>query len=244
MFELVGDRRIRNLLTVGLVTAGHVILLGLAITANISIPLYPKVAALDIEIVELEPDPPSGAPQRPEPDAPMRDAEPIPRRAASSPMIREPDSEPPDQTEFQPTLEVLTQVEPAPLEPSVDQAPPPGSIAPDEIAQALQHFNCRKLTPHPNENCPKPDPFAVADARQARAEAHLNPMPVIAFNQQNAAERFFSKQGRNPHMFPGMDADLFADPMPKGSYDAERIRNGLAPTWDRELRDALETPAN
>ena len=244
MFELVGDPRIRNLLAVGLVTVGHVILLGLAITAKISIPLNPKIAALDIEIVALEQDPPPEAPSLPDPDPepepPVIEAEPIPPRAAPSPIVDQQDSAPAKQTDPQPALEVLTQLDPAPLAPNTDQAPPAGTIAPDEIAQALQRLNCLKLTLHPDEACPKPDPFAVAEALQKRTDERLNPMPMIAFDQQNAAERFFSKQSSNPHMFPGMDADLFADPMPKGSYDAERIRNGLAPTWDRELRDALD----
>lgn len=256
MSEFLGNSRVRNLIILVLVTLVHTALFALVLKARFHRPDHPNLPALNIEIAELEPERSTDPVREPEPP-PEREALrsepvpepvpiPVPEPVPSSMPARELSeparpSETPlsnDNTRQRPA--VLTQLDPAQI--ATDAAPDgqANRIGPAETAKVLQHFRCQNFTSRPDQACPKPDPFDVAEARQTRAAARRDPIPVIAIHAQNTLEQFFSRQDRDPHMFPGMDADLFSDPMAAGSHNAARIRNGQAPIWDRDLEATLK----
>lgn len=105
-----------------------------------------------------------------------------------------------------------------------------------EVAAVLRRLSCQRLTRKPNEDCPKSDPFADADARTIRESSAHNPRPLSFDIHMNAAEAFSAKQKQARHMFPGMDADMFVDTLPPGAYQADRIRNGQEPLWNEDMR--------
>lgn len=64
-----------------------------------------------------------------------------------------------------------------------------------------------------------------------------------AFGPQSAIEQWAARNsGFQPTSIFGEDNSIFIDPMADGAYNAQRIRNGETPIWDRgmerELRDA------
>jgi len=204
----------------------------------------PSIDVVEIEFADFPPEPPPIAQPVPDP-IPVIEVE-----ASPPPRLEAPEPEPPapspaaeveqaspetDATE----LDVLTQLAPAPEE---ERASPqtseetPDRIDTERVAQALRLMSCQSLVRDKDETCPDQNPFDRAEALAAREHAANNPAPVAIFDNQNAAERFFSNQKRDRHMFPGMDADLFSDPLPPGAYNADRIRSGREPLWSEEMK--------
>ena len=116
------------------------------------------------------------------------------------------------------------------------------TIGTDQIAAAMRRAACQTLTQRRETECEPPNPFDQAEAVSSREDSQRAPILIAVFDQQNATERFFSRQNRQRHMFPGMDADLFAAPSAPGAADAARIRSGQAPRWSDEKKRGFTAP--
>ncbi len=223
------------------VTLAHAVILAFVATMPPSSIKTEKVAVLNVELVER---PSAPAPEIAPIDAPPDKTDPhsqLPAQVtASEPVQPATGVEHPNSNAD--GLDILTSLEPG----MGDQPVPSAStgtgtndsktIDERQIAQALRLFSCQRLTRARDEDCPKPDPFAVAEALDARQQAALDPQQIPAFNQENAAEQFFSRQKQARHMFPGMDADMFGDTLPSGTYTASRIREGREPLWSEDMK--------
>ncbi len=108
--------------------------------------------------------------------------------------------------------------------------------------QALHRVRCRKLAEKPDPACPKGDPFY--EQEQLAALRNAPPVRKIGVGPRgpgNYAEAFLAKnRGFPPKMLNGEDNSIFIEPMRKGAYNAQRIRNGEAPIWSRDLQRDLE----
>ncbi|MEM7329021.1 MAG: hypothetical protein AAF437_09795 [Pseudomonadota bacterium] len=113
-------------------------------------------------------------------------------------------------------------------------------IPPDRLAAVLQQLDCQRFSSEREDRCETGDPFAVAAASMARQTAAPQaPILMGDFGPKTLLEGFMSQKDRDPYLMPGMSADLFTEGMAKGSYNAQRIRNGKAPIWDDEIERAL-----
>ncbi|MCR9079373.1 MAG: hypothetical protein NXH78_09765 [Hyphomonadaceae bacterium] len=223
------------------VTLAHAVILAFVATMPLSSIKTEKVAVLNVELVERPSAPaPEVAAIDPPPAKPDPQSQAPLQITAPEPVQPETDVEHPDSNAD--GLDILTS-----LEPGMDDQPVPSAstgtgtsdsktIDERQIAQALRLFSCQRLTRARDEDCPKPDPFAVAEALDARQQAALDPQQIPVFNQENAAEQFFSRQKQARHMFPGMDADMFGDTLPSGAYTASRIREGREPLWSEDMK--------
>ena len=196
---------------------------------------------------EPAPVPTSIETQQPETSAPAPEAHP-----AQSPQTVTSFTEAPDQTE--------TIVQP-PI--TSDQGPPvqDASTQPTALEQAasiLQRAECNRLGRDERPDCPPSDPFAAAEALQdlQTPKGPISIPDLQAFGPQGMAESYMSARGWKPSM-PGpgsaeglgaisminlgsIDNSIFIDPMAEGVYNAQRIRNGQSPIWDKEIEDALK----
>lgn len=225
------------------VTLAHAVVLAIVATIPLSSIKTESVAVLNVEFVEAPAAPtPEISPIDPPPAKTDPQSQAPPQITAPEPVQPAPDVERPDSNAD--GLDILTS-----LEPGMDDQPMPSAstgasngtsasktIDERQIAQALRLFSCQRLTGARDEDCPKPDPFAVAEALDARQQAALDPQQIPAFNQENAAEQFFSRQKQARHMFPGMDTDLFGDTLPSGANTASRIREGREPLWSEDMK--------
>lgn len=224
------------------VTLAHVVVLAFVATMPLSSIKTEKVAVLNVELAER---PAAPAPEIASIDPPAKTgphAQAPPKITAPEPVQPATDVEHPDSNAD--GLDILTSLEPG----MDDQRVPSASTGSNtgtsdsetiderQIAQALRLFSCQRLTRARDEDCSKPDPFAVAEALDARQQAALDPQQIPVFNRENAAEQFFSRQKQARHMFPGMDADMFGDTLPSGAYTASRIREGREPLWSEDMK--------
>ncbi len=242
MSALVGDVRELRLWIVAGVSLVHAALIAALLLIPIPVVRHTAVTIVDIEFAEIEQELPPLAPP-PLPVVPNRLPElaqrPKPLSAPEPPPASGTSANPLSSQSLEPaasSVEVLTQLEPAAAPASAATRLAANDGDQDKVARTLRLLSCQKLSRDPDETCPKRDPFEVAEALAARELATHNPTAISVFDQQNAAERFFSRQSQDRHMFPGMDADLFADPAPPGANDAERIRNGGSPNWSEEMK--------
>lgn len=140
---------------------------------------------------------------------------------------------------------ILTQLETAdPAFEAVDMPSTRSDVPPvveaDVIRTVLQNMSCQRLTMRRDEACPSLDPFEIAAASEARQTAPpAAPLLVGDYGPKTALERFASQNDRDPYLMPGMSADLFSDGIPSGSYNAQRIRNGRAPIWSKEIEQGF-----
>ncbi|MEL7540289.1 MAG: hypothetical protein AAGJ51_05255, partial [Pseudomonadota bacterium] len=105
-----------------------------------------------------------------------------------------------------------------------------------DVSAVLQSLSCQRLSSHRDEACPQLDPFDVAAASDARQTAAPEaPLLRGKYGPKNALERFASQKDRAPYIMPGMSADLFSEGMSPGAYNAQRIREGRSPLWDKEM---------
>lgn len=198
--------------------------------------LQPSTAPqAEIEPREVEPSEEVQVTNRVEEDLPVEPDRQIPDLEFSAPKVPDNDSA---------ILEVLVRLEAeqAQLEiasPGGDS--PADTIGPDEVATVLRRFSCEGLTGEQKENCPKSNPFAIAEVRAARDSLARNPTPISIDIRMNVVEEFFARQKQDRHMFPGMNADMFVDTLPPGVYDAERIRSGGEPLWNGEMKRRFST---
>ncbi len=110
------------------------------------------------------------------------------------------------------------------------------------VRMALRRVGCRKLVEKPDPTCPKGDPFY--EKEQILALRNAPPVRRIGVGPPrpgNYAEAFLARNsGWPPKMLGGEDNSSFIDPMQQGAYNAQRIRSGKTPIWDRDLQRDLE----
>lgn len=214
----------------------HVALIGWLVT-RVMTPLEPSPADL-VDVVFVERVPPPAEPD-PKPDTALTDKpaesdDPAPRSTPSLPANSTREAQ-----NSEPT--VLTRLDPGEDAQAVEQAS--GSDAdtdavldPQILSAVVQNLSCRELKRHRSESCPKADPFEIALASEARQTAPpAAPLLIGDYGPKTALERFALQKDRTPYLMSGMSADLFSDGMADGAYNAERIRNGLSPLWDKEI---------
>ena len=243
----------RRIIILAGVTTGHAALLIWALSLRIAPYQVAPHDSLQLTFAERDivpireivtpppPDPvppaPIKTPAPPKVDTVSIDPPPAPIVASPTPTetrIETATTEPPSDG-----LDVLTQVEVwdgglhATTTPSIDMST---VIHADEIALVLRRAACAQLRRARDETCPRDDVFAAIEARTADAK---HPFTILPDLPLNAMEQFLARQEAPGHMFPGMSADLFDNPMPSGAYDAQRIRNGQEPLWSKETRDSF-----
>lgn len=224
--RIIGLRRVW---VTGLVALAHAALLSWVLFQSVGRSVSPVLETLDISFAEVLPLPEP----EPEPEVPT-----APLVAASS----NPSAAPAPSSKT-----VLTQLEsdnapdaapqtsdPAPSE---DTAP---RVDPSALAAVLQRVECQRLSFKVDEDCPKADPFAVAEASIARQAATPASAQLAGdYGPKSMLEGFFSQRESDPYLMPGMDGDLFTPGMAPGAYDAQRVRNGQAPLWSQEMKDGF-----
>ncbi len=135
------------------------------------------------------------------------------------------------------------QVEPTPTPEAIFTAPLPPtnpgeeSATPAQIAGALRQLECQKLTHRKHESCATTDPFTAWASNAARKTVERNTDWDRSFRSKSVIDNFYEREVRDRLHWP--DEDLFADPMPPGAYNADRIRRGQEPLWSKEMRDGF-----
>lgn len=191
---------------------------------------FAQIEAEPVEVDPLEIVSPSQVERVTEAFTPLQPVEP---KAVSSPT----------ETELEIAPSVLMQDAPAerevPLSSAIEDTEPsnePVTLSNSELATLVQTLNCQGLVQHRNIECPKLDPFDVAAASLERVQAAPAPPQLVGdFGPNSYLEEFLSQKDRDPYLMPGMSADLFTPAMPKGAYNAQRIREGKTPLWDEEI---------
>ncbi|MEM1037551.1 MAG: hypothetical protein AAGI14_12415 [Pseudomonadota bacterium] len=119
---------------------------------------------------------------------------------------------------------------------------PPSNLA--QAAEALRRLECAKLSYERREDCPPPDPFAAADAqqrlREQAQETQFSALDPNAYGPKTSIEKWAAKNDDfAPVSLFGEDNSIFLDTMAPGAYNAQRIRNGERPIWDKDIENAL-----
>lgn len=190
------------------------------------------VTAIDVQFAETALPPPPPLERDPAPIIEPPSPQPIP----SNSFAADPDS-PLIAASNEPEILMQNQADRAPAQlPEPSSQRPASGLDQAQIAAVLNQITCSRLTRQRHEDCPKTNPFDVAEAVAARAA----PEDMVSLARpdlpMSAMEQFLAKQDGPGHMFPGMDADMFADTMAPGAYDAARIRDGDAPRWSDKMK--------
>jgi hypothetical protein len=232
---------------VAIVTGAHIVIAALFLGHGFHSNIQFEPDVLDIELAELEParnEPPASIASEPEP---------APDPAPTSPPQMDPappaPAEPPPQPAQNPVEapSVLTQLETAPTREvaasadsmangSADQEGV-DTVSSEQVATVLEKMHCLKLKRHEESACPPPDPFEVAIAA---AERDIPPESLFGdprYISLSVSDKLFQREAANRFHWP--DQDLFADPLPPGTHNARRIRNGQEPLWSQEMRDGF-----
>lgn len=231
---------------VGGVALIHAILLGWALTAQLTVQRTAPPESIEIEFAEIEIVPEPEPMPEPEPE-PTPEPPPPPKPEPAVPTLTlAPDLEPDVTPNPSDTPEILTQNVPAELptasapanvDPSPGETDKSSAVTDAEIASVLQQLHCQKLTHRKDEACPDADPFTASASVAARATVERNTEWDYSYRAQTATDKIYEQEVRGRLHWP--DRDLFADPMPPGAYDAERIRRGQEPLWSQEMRDGF-----
>lgn len=234
------------------VTAAHLGLTALLLTATIQPKLFPDTEILEIELAELPPLPEplieevdlqrSSTSPEPEPETPR-----LPDPVPTAPIDPEPVPDP--QPEPVVDLDVLTQLEPtedSPIERSSAPSNALGSIdgendtiTPAQMASILKQVECQKLNHKRDPDCGPKDPFEVAIASVARQSKPPPGAPDSPFAPVSDRARLGYQTDASTFQSLQMSADLFMAPLAGGAYDAQRIRNGQEPLWSQEVQDGF-----
>lgn len=230
----------RRFWVIGAVTVVHAVLLVWALTLPMTPSNWTPPNAIEIEFAEARlPDPPPTPEPPPEP-LPDPVVAPAPRsveQEQTAPSSQTPLTTPSVLTQNAPTDEGSVAITAATAQ---DAADPSEVIDRQTVATVLQSVACQKLTMTRDETCPKLDPFDVADAARARAEAPPSGAALIGdYGPKSMLESFMNQKDRAPFIMPGMSADLFTEGMAPGAYDAQRIRSGREPVWSQEMKDGF-----
>ncbi|MFN3212709.1 MAG: hypothetical protein ACE37M_06385 [Henriciella sp.] len=201
---------------------------------------------LEIELAELDPEEmetPDLIDSEPEPEP-----DPAPPPATAPPPETEPEPPPPKPAQTPAAApSVLTQLETAPtgeVVASMDSVAvgsanqdAADAVSAGQVAAVLEKMHCLKLKRHEEGACPPADPFEVAIAA---AERDIPPESLFAdprYISLSVSDKRFEREAANRFHWP--DKDLFVDPLPPGTNDARRIRNGQEPLWSQDMRDGF-----
>lgn len=225
----------------------------------------PRIEAIELQLAELQADAPAPT-ERADPIAPPdrasalptppRNAPDPPREAVPTPEAIAPEpremvtatADPAPSVDAAPH-EVLTQNETAPdgvlaeivqslLTPGPSQSGSDTAATPEQLATVLAKSECLSLKRHPEEkDCPATDPFVAAAANAERAIPPERLFEDPRYIAKTASDKIFEAEAAKRFLWP--DADLFADPLPPGAYNARRIRNGQEPLWSQDMRDGF-----
>jgi len=226
----------RSVWITGLVVLAHAAALFWALSHRVGLPAAPTLRVLDIDFAEV----PQSAKPKPQTALPVEPEQPV-AKDRHKPV---PGSRP---APASPSKTVLTQLDTI----STATVPPPPSnpsaavgatdtVDPGVLASVLRGVDCQRLSLKSDEDCPKPDPFGVATASMARQIGGPSSAPLVGdYGPKSMLEGFFSQRDKAPYLMPGMDGELFTSGMAPGAYDAQRIRNGDAPLWSKEMTDGF-----
>jgi len=227
----------RSVWITGMVVLAHAVILSWVASLRVGMTVSPVLEILEIDFAEVLPLPEP----RLEPETHSR-AEPE-KQDAPKPRSK-PDSSASPAAAPSP-MTILTQLEsetnastpPSARVPSVDTAQ---TVDPNALAAVLQRVDCQRLSFKVDEDCPKLDPFDVAEASMARQMAVPSSAQLVGdYGPKSMLEGVFSQRDKDPYLMPGMDGELFTSGMAPGAYDAQRIRNGRAPLWSKEMTDGF-----
>lgn len=237
----------------------HVAVFGIVLSLPRSSPTYePSIPILVILYEAPEPE----QPPEPEPEQELSpDPTPIKTQEPNIPAPAPPAQRPEPVTSFTEAPDQTEAVVQPPVPPNQEepvQNTPTQTTALEQVAGILQRADCNRLGRDERPDCPPSDPFAAAEAMQDLQDPKgpISIPDLQAFGPQGMAESYLSARGWKPSL-PGpgsaeglgasslinlgsIDNTTFADPMAKGAYNAQRIRNGQAPIWDKEIEDALK----
>lgn len=242
MFGWIGGKDKLRAWSIGGAAFVHIGLVAWVLTLSIAPPKFAPPASVIVTFAEIADPPPEVQPPvdvelTPEPAVSNR--KPFEEMPAPTPDPFPPSPPAPSQPSVLTQLDTADQPIGAGDTPSVRSEAAPVLEA-EVIRTVLQNMSCQRLTMRRDEACPSLDPFEIAAASEARQTAPpAAPLLVGDYGPKTALERFASQSDRAPYLMPGMSADLFSDGLPKGSYNAQRIRNGQAPLWSKEIERGL-----
>ncbi|MEO1642531.1 MAG: hypothetical protein AAFR74_04290, partial [Pseudomonadota bacterium] len=126
---------------------------------------------------------------------------------------------------------------------SPPSAPEQSELRQAQAIEALKRLDCNRMAKERPLDCPQEDPFVKREIEQARQQSEITLSNLNSFGPSNAFEAWqANNSGFQPTSIFGEDNSIFIDPMAAGAYNAQRIRNGENPIWDRDierdLRDA------
>ena len=236
-----------------IVTGAHIAIASLFLTHEFQSDVSFEPDVLDIALAELapletgNPDPVSPQPEPAPIVTPQTDQ--APPQVADPPPLPDPAPPAPEQNAQNDTPAPRVPPQSATADAGAVTAPAPTSsvgasdpctadaVSPAQVAVVLEKMHCLKLKRHEEGACPPPDPFDVAIAA---AERDIPPESLFGdprYVSQTVNDKLFEQRAKNRFHWP--DADLFAGPLPPGTYNARRIRNGQEPLWSQEMRDGF-----
>lgn len=219
--------RQRQVWVTGLVALAHAALLSWVLSQSVGKSASPVLETLDIAFAEVSPLPePEPVIQKAPLGAPRSNPSVAPARSSKIVL-----------TQLESDISPIAAPQTSDPAPSDDAAP---TVDPSALAAVLRRTECQRLSFKAKEDCPKADPFAAAEASMGQqAAASASAQLAGDYGPKSMLEGFFSQRDRVPYLMPGMDGDLFSPGMAPGAYDAQRIRNGQAPLWSKEMRDGF-----
>ena len=203
------------------VTAAHLGLTALLLTATIQPKLFPDTEILEIELAELPP---------------------LPEPLIEEVDLQSPSTSPAPEPET-PRLPDPVPSDPLDPDPVLDPPPEPGAdldvITPAQMSSSLKQVECLNLNHKRDPDCGPKDPFEVAIASVARQSNPPPGAPGSPFAPVSDHARLGYQTDASTFQSLQMSADLFMAPLAGGAYDAQRIRNGQEPLWSQEVQDGF-----
>ncbi len=221
-----------------LATMLHLAAIAIVLTFAPTRPMMRAPESLIIEFAEIElAPPPPEVPIEPLEATPPPEPSPSKSEPAPASVARPPTA--PDAINAPSTApNVLTQNTPG------DAAPADGetgeetdTVSDAQIANVLKLLGCQKLRDHRDEHCPDADPFTASAAVAERNSVQPKEWADSDYINKPVIEQFYEREVLSRFHWP--DADLFTDPMPPGAYNAQRIRDGREPLWNKKMRDGF-----
>lgn len=232
----------RTIGIVALVAGLHAVALNWALSFKIAPSVTSIPESLVIEFAETAPPPearrdeqhpPDPIPEpRPALSPPNTDIAPAPERVSDTP---EPSNQAP-LLESSPS--VLTQDAPGDdASPASAETGAGDTVSEAQIATVLNLLDCQKLRDHHRDDCSGADHMTAAAAAAERDTVAPRPWGATTYINKTVMEQVLDREAEARLNWP--DADLFAEPMPAGAYNAQRIRDAREPLWSKEMRDGF-----
>ena len=227
----------RTVGSVALATVLHFAVIAGVLVFDSARPAVTTPESLVIEFAEIELPPPEPiAPVEPVDETPPSPPERPPAEPATVPAST-PQSAPSTQGTKTESPSVLTQNAPGETRLAESSGGDGTNTVSDaQITNVLKLFDCQKLRDHRGDDCPDADPFTAAAAAAERDTVKPKHWADSDFNK-TVMEKFLDREANARFHWP--DADLFADRMPPGAYNAQRIRDGREPLWSKKMRDGF-----